>query len=97
MLARISKNLKRGSTPKRFQQGGRVLNSAWKGRVIDFYERSILLLLELLNEVWGQKGCPIKGQTMGLNCRLRFGFCGSTVLVASIGHPVSFNTTVGAS
>ena len=25
----------------------------------------------------------------------RFGFCGATVLVASRGHPVSFNTTVG--
>ena len=23
---------------------------------------------ELLNKVWGLEGCPLKGQTMGLNC-----------------------------
>ena len=30
-------------------------------------KRSMLRLLELLNKVWGQKGCPIKGQTMRTN------------------------------
>ena len=29
---------------------------------------STLRLLELLNKVWGLEGCPLKGQTMGLNC-----------------------------
>jgi hypothetical protein len=32
---------------------------------------------------------------MRINRSVRFDFCGSTVLVVSHGHTVSFNTTVG--
>ena len=41
------------------------------------------------------EGCPLKGQTMRMNRGVRFSFGGSTVLLASSGDPVSFNTTVG--
>jgi len=52
-------------------------------------------LLILLNKVWGLEGCPLKGQLVRTNRRGRFVFGGSTVLVASNGDQVSFNTTVG--
>ena len=39
----------------------------------------------LLNQVWGLEGCPLKGQTMRKNRSVRFGFCGSTVLLGCRG------------
>ena len=42
----------------------------------------MLVLLELLNKVWCLEGCPLKGQTMRTNRRVRFGFGGATVLSA---------------
>ena len=51
--------------------------------------------LALLNKVWGLEGCPLKGQPVRTNRCVRFGFCGSTVLVASLGDQVSFDTTEG--
>ena len=57
--------------------------------------RQLVLLLELLNKVWGLTGCPLEGQPVRKNRSVRFGFGGLTVLLASSGDPVSFNTTVG--
>ena len=54
----------------------------------------MLRFSELLNQVWGLEGCPLKGQTMRKHRSVRFVFGGSTVLVGSSGHQVSF-TTVG--
>ena len=48
---------------------------------------------ELLNKVWGLAGCPSKGQLMLMNRSVRSCFCGATVLLASSGDQVSFNTT----
>ena len=55
----------------------------------------MLRFSELLNQVWGLEGCPLKGQTMRKHRSVRFVYGGSTVLVGSSGHQVSFNTTVG--
>jgi hypothetical protein len=52
---------------------------------------------ELLNKVWGLEGCPFKGQTIRTNRSVRFGFGGSTVLVASREDQVSCYTTEGDS
>ena len=50
--------------------------------------------LALLNKIWGQEGChpflPLR-----TNRCVRFGFCGSSVLVGSSGQEVSCYTTVG--
>ena len=43
--------------------------------------RLILSFSELLNQVWSQEGCPLKGQPVRMNRLFRFGFGGSTVLV----------------
>ena len=43
--------------------------------------RQLVLLLELLNKVWGLEGCPLKGQTMRTNRGVRFGFGGASVLM----------------
>ena len=58
--------------------------------------RSTLRFTELLNKAWGHlKGCslflPLRKNRSG-----RSDFCGATVLAASSGRQVSFNTTVGA-
>jgi len=53
----------------------------------------MLVLLELLNKVWCLEGCPLKGQTMRTNRRVRFGFGGATVLLACRGDQVSGYTT----
>jgi len=50
---------------------------------------------KLLTIVWGLQGRPLKGQTMRKNRSVRFSFGGSSVLLASRGHSVSFYTTVG--
>ena len=52
--------------------------------------RQLVLLLELLNQVWGLEGCPLKGQLVRTNRRGRFVFSVGTVLVTSRGHLVSF-------
>jgi len=57
--------------------------------------RSNLILLVLLNKVWGLDGCPLKEQTVNTNRYVRFGFSVATVLVAGTGFEVSFYTTVG--
>ncbi|MEY3100194.1 MAG: hypothetical protein RIS63_1093, partial [Bacteroidota bacterium] len=49
----------------------------------------------LLNQVWGLKVCPSKGQTMRTNRRVRSDFCWLTVLSGSSGFEVSRYTTVG--
>jgi hypothetical protein len=50
---------------------------------------------ELLNQVWGLEGCPLKGQPVRTNRSDRFDFGEGTVLVAWRGDQVSFNTTGG--
>ena len=54
----------------------------------------MLRFSELLNKVWCLEGCPLNGQPARKNRSVRFGFSGSTVLVASSGSQVSFYTTV---
>jgi hypothetical protein len=41
----------------------------------------MLRFTELLIQVWGLEGCPLKGQTVRTNCSVRFGFGGVTVLM----------------
>jgi len=69
----------------------RALIGLLSGVILD----TLLRFRELLNQVWGLEGCPLKGQLMLTNRSVRFGFCVATVLVACRGVQVSFNTTVG--
>jgi hypothetical protein len=57
--------------------GERASGKAFGAKTIRLMRR----FRELLNQVWGLEGCPLKGQLVRTNRRGRFVFGGLTVLL----------------